>query len=229
MGNPAEKIDQTLLRPDSIFGDYTVAVRSCVQKSFKTICINPFFVPLVSNLLKNHPTCPTVITSVVSFPFGLDEIESKCDEARHVLEHGAKEIDLVANLSAIKSHDFKRFQDEIHAVREETQSYILKVILEVGVLQDDEIKWATDCLVRENVDFAKTSTGINCKLEPAKSAYYVKLLKDHLVGSGVLVKASGGIKTLKDFDLMISAGADRIGTSSGVEIVNEYYERGDKV
>lgn len=225
MINPSSIIDQTLLRPDSVFGDYTVLVRQTVQNSFKTICINPFFIPLVSNLLKNHPTCPTKICSVISFPFGLNDIHSKCEEVNYAIAHGAKELDLVANLSSIKTHDFKRFEDELKAIKEESQGYTLKVILECGLLTDDEIRWAADKLVLTHCEFAKTSTGINCKLDPEKTAYYVKLLKDHLNGSKVLVKASGGIKTLEHFNLMISAGADRIGTSSGVEIVKEFYEK----
>jgi deoxyribose-phosphate aldolase len=221
MDNIASIIDQTLLRPDSVFGDYTVLVRQAVKNSFATVCINPFFVPLVNNILKNHPQCPTKICSVISFPFGLNDIHSKCEEIDYVIAHGAKELDLVANLSAIKTHDFKRFEDELRAVKEESQGYVLKVILETGLLTDDEIRWAADCLVSTHCNFAKTSTGINCKLEPAKTASHVKLLKEHLLGTPVLVKASGGIKTLEHFNLMVEAGADRIGTSSGVEILEE--------
>jgi deoxyribose-phosphate aldolase len=221
MDDIANKIDHTLLKPDSVFGDYTVLTRQTVEYSFKTVCVNPFFVPLVNNLLKNHPECATSICSVISFPFGLNDIHSKCEEVNYVISHGAKEIDLVANLSSIRSHDFKRFEDELRAVREESQGYVFKVILETGLLTEAEIRLAADCLVKTRCNFAKTSTGINCRLEPEVTASHVRLLSAHLKDSGVLVKASGGIKTLADARLMLDAGASRIGTSNSVVIMQQ--------
>jgi len=214
-------IDHTLLDPSAPFGKYTELVRDAVKYEFFAVCINPFFVPLVHNLFKNHPECTTKICSVISFPFGLEDLRSKCEEANYVIAHGASELDLVANLSSIKSGDWKRFSDELHFVREEAQEQTLKIILEVGLLTDDEIKKACDISVENKFNFVKTSTGYLAKLLPEQTARYVKLMAECVKGSLTAVKASGGIKTLADLNLMTENGATRVGTSNSINIMQE--------
>ena len=223
MDNIASCIDHTLLDPSAPFGRYTELCREAIKYKFKSVCVNPFFVPLINKLLEVHPKIG--IASVISFPFGLENILSKCEEINNVIAHGATELDIVANLSSIKSGDFKRFEDEIRAIREVSEGHTLKVILEVGLLTDDEIKHSVDICCQHYVSFVKTSTGYLAKLTPQETARYVKLMVDCTKDSITKVKASGGIKTLDDLNLMIEAGATRIGTSSGVKIMEEFNAR----
>lgn len=217
----AGMIDHTLLKPSSTYGEYTILVRQAVEHQFKSVCINSFFVPLVSNLVNTHPYSNLSICSVVGFPFGLADIHTKSLETERAIAKGANEIDVVINISAVRSGDWKRVKDELIELREASEHHILKVILETGFLTEDEIKRCCALAVEANLDFVKSSTGINIKLEPAKTAEHVKLMKDCVNGSRVRVKASGGIKTLADCKLMIEAGASRIGTSNGVSIIKE--------
>jgi deoxyribose-phosphate aldolase len=213
--------DHTLLNASAPFGDYSSAVRDCKEYGFKGLCVNPFFVKLVSNLLKNDPFCKTNVVSVISFPLGLEDILSKCDEVDHALVHGATELDLVANLSSIKSGDYKRYEDELRAVREESQGHILKLILEVGLLSDSEIKKASEIAITLGYNFLKTSTGVNIKLPFEETLRYSKMLIDITNGTRCSVKASGGISTLDQCKQLIDIGVKRIGTSKSLSIMKE--------
>jgi deoxyribose-phosphate aldolase len=217
----AGMIDHTLLKPEAPYGDYTILVRQAVEYQFKTICVNSFFVPLVSSLANTHLYSNVSICSVVGFPFGLSDIHTKSLEVERAIAKGASEIDAVVNISAVRSGDWKRVKDELTELREASDKHIFKLILEVGLLSNDEIKRCCALAVETNLDFVKSSTGVNIKLEPAKTAEYVKLMRDCVNGSRVRVKASGGIKTLADCKLMIDAGASRLGTSNSVAIMQE--------
>jgi deoxyribose-phosphate aldolase len=221
MNTLAGMIDHTLLKPEAVYGEYTVLVRQAVEHQFKSVCVNSFFVPLVSSLVNTHPYSNLSICSVVGFPFGVSDIHTKSLEVERAIAKGASEIDAVVNISAVRSGDWKRVKDELTELREASEHHILKVILETGLLTDDEIKRCCALAVECNLDFVKSSTGVNIKLPPEKTAEHVKLMKDCVNGSRVRVKASGGIKTLKDCKMMIDAGASRIGTSNGVSIMNE--------
>lgn len=214
-------IDHTLLNPSSLFGEYSSAVRDCKEFKFKGLCVNPFFVKLVSSLLHSDPFCKTSVVSVISFPLGLEDIASKCDEIDHALVHGAEELDLVGNLSALKSKDLKRYEDELRAVREESQGHILKLILEVGLLSDLEIKQASEIAIRLGYNFLKTSTGVNIKLPFEETFRYSKMLVDITNGTRTDVKASGGISSLEQCKRLIDIGVKRIGTSKAKEIMQE--------
>lgn len=214
-------LDHTLLSAAAPFGDYSAAVRDCKEYKFFGLCVNPFFVKLVSNLLQNDPFCKTNVVSVISFPLGLEDILSKCEEVNHALVHGATELDLVANLSSIKSGDYKRYEDELRAVREESQGHILKLILEVGLLTDSEIKKASEIAIDLGYNFLKTSTGVNIKLPFEETLRYSKMLVDITNGSRCSVKASGGISTLDQCKQLIDIGVKRIGTSKSLDIMKE--------
>ncbi len=214
-------IDHTLLKPEAPLGSYTQLVREAVKYNFATVCVNSFHVPLVSNLLNVHPLTKTVPCSVIAFPFGVSDIHTKSLEIERAISKGAHELDVVINLSLVKTGDWKRLKEELAELREASDHHILKIILEVGLLTKDEIISSSQICLENNVDFLKTSTGINVKLEPAKTAEYVALLKNLTNGTRAQVKASGGIKTLADCELMIAAGASRIGTSNAVAIINE--------
>ena len=214
-------IDHTLLNASAPFGDYSAAVRDCKEFKFKGLCVNPFFVKLVSNLLHTDPFCKTSVVSVISFPLGLEDILSKCDEIDHAIVHGATELDLVANLSSIKSGDYKRYEDELQAVREESQGHILKLILEVGLLTDEEIKKASEIAIKLGYNFLKTSTGVNVRLPFEETFRYSKMLVEITNGTRTEVKASGGISSLDQCRKLIDIGVKRIGTSQAVKIMEE--------
>jgi deoxyribose-phosphate aldolase len=217
----AGMIDHTLIKPDSLYGDYTILVRQAVEFEFKSVCVNSVFIPLVSSLINAHPYSNVGVCSVVGFPFGLSDIHTKSLETERAIAKGASEIDFVINISAVRSGDWKRVKDEFAELREASEHHILKCILEVGLLSDEEIKRCCALAVETNLDFVKSSTGVNVKLEPAKTAEYVKLMRDCVNGSRVRVKASGGIHSLADCKLMIESGASRIGTSNAVKIMEE--------
>jgi deoxyribose-phosphate aldolase len=221
MNTLAGMIDHTLLKPESLYGEYTILVRQAIEYQFKSVCVNSFFVPLISGLINTHPYSNVNICSVIGFPHGLSDIHTKSLEIERALSKGANEIDAVINISAVKSHDWKRVKDELVELREASDKHIFKIILEVAALSDDEIKKCCELAVESNLDFVKTSTGFFKELKPIETARYVKLMKECVNGSRVRVKASGWIRTLADCQLVIEAGASRIGCSRSVDIMKE--------
>jgi deoxyribose-phosphate aldolase len=184
--------------------------------------VNSFHVPLVANLLNAKPLSDVKVCSVVGFPFGASDIHTKSIEIERAISKGAHEIDAVINISLVKTGDWKRVKDELVEIREASEHHILKLILEVGALTDDEIKHACDIAMETNLDFVKTSTGFFKELAPAETARCVRLMKDSVSGSRIKVKASGWIRTLADFTLVVEAGASRVGCSRSMDIVNEF-------
>jgi len=222
MNHISEFIDHTLLKPDSVYGDYTNLCREAIEYKFYSVCVNSFYVPLVSRFLRDIEHDHKVkVCSVVGFPLGLSSIISKLTETNDAISNGATEIDVVVNISALKSGDYKRVKDELRVLKDLTKENILKVILEVGLLTEEQIKIGCELCIETNVDFVKTSTGFNVKLPIEETAQHVKLIKEFLKGSNLKIKASGGIKTLSDVQLMLQSGADRIGTSNSVSIMKE--------
>lgn len=232
----AKIIDYTLVKPQEPLGSYTELCRNAIRYKINTVCVNSFHVPLVSNLLHSYihtdMNLDIKIASTIGFPFGTSSIESKVEEMKQAFNDGATEFDFVLNLSAAKTHDWLRIQHEFESLRKTIPTWLnyfhptLKVILEVGMLTDDEIKKASELAIETGMDFLKTSTGINVELAPIKTAEYVKMLKDFSKGSKIKVKASGYIKTLQDFNMMLEAGADRIGVSRAVQILDELLNNG---
>ena len=214
-------IDHTLLKPQLPLGSYTQLCREALENNFASVCVNSFHVPLVSNLLNAHPESKVKTCSVIAFPFGLSDIHTKSLEIERAISKGAHEVDVVINLSLVKTGEWKRLKEEMIEIREASDHHILKMILEVGLLTDEEIKHASMICLEHNVDFLKTSTGINVELAPAKTAEYVAMLKRFTDGTRAQVKASGFIRTLADCELMLAAGATRIGTSGAVKIMKE--------
>lgn len=214
-------IDSTLLRPEAPLGQYTQLVRDAIEFQAFSVCVNSFHIPLVSSLLNSHPLSKVRTCSTIAFPFGTEDLQTKVNEIDRAIAKGAVELDVVINLSLVKTAEWKRLNDELKAIREASDHYILKIILECGMLTDEEIKTTSKICLENQVNFLKTSTGFNCKLEPQKTAEYVALLKDLTNGTRCAVKASGGISDLKACRLMIEAGASRIGTSKAKEIMQE--------
>jgi deoxyribose-phosphate aldolase len=210
----AALIDHTLLRPDATRDDILQICEEAKQYKFASVCVNSFWVPTVAKELTGSgvKTC-----TVVGFPLGAMSTGAKVAETEIALRAGAQEIDMVQNIGALRSGDLKAVESDIAAVvaAAHAQGAIVKVILETALLDDDQKVAA--CLAAKNAgaDFVKTSTGFG----PGGATVHDVQLMRRAVGPGLGVKASGGIRTLEDLQKMVAAGANRIGASAGVRIV----------
>jgi len=212
--NIARMIDHTLLRPDATRADILTVCREAREFQFASVCTNSFWSPLVANELAGSQvkTC-----AVVGFPLGAASTEAKVAEAQSALHAGAREIDMVLNIGALKGGEDSTVESDIRAVVQvcHRAEALVKVILETALLTDDEKKRA--CLIAKaaEADFVKTSTGFG----PSGATVQDVALMRKTVGPEMGVKASGGIRTREDADKMIRAGATRIGASASVKIV----------
>ncbi len=212
----ANLIDHTLLRPTASVKEIEGICREAVQYKFHTVCVNPSYVNLAAELLKGSNV---KVCSVVGFPLGANTLLQKQRETEECFSNGAEEIDAVIALGSIKSDDWGYVEKELSALRLLTKDQgIFKVIMETGLLKEGELIRA--CTVAKNVgvDFVKTSTGF---LGEGATADKVAMMKK-TVGKQVGVKASGRIRSWPQMQLMLKAGAIRIGTSSGVTIMEEF-------
>jgi len=213
----AGMVDHTLLKPDATPAQVEQLCAEALTYRFCAICVNPVNVRQVHGLLTGSDvkTC-----SVIGFPLGATSTEQKVFEARSVIDAGAEEVDMVLNNGAFKSGDDKAVRDDIAAVAEACHAgnAILKVILETGLLSDDEKRRACALCIDAKADFVKTSTGFGFGgATPEDIALMSGAVKD----AGLGVKASGGVRDYATACAMIEAGATRIGTSSGLAIVAE--------
>lgn len=209
-------IDHTLLSPETTSNQMEDFCKEASYYNFASVCIPPVYVGLASKLLKDTDVA---VCSVVGFPFGYQDINTKTSEAKHLMEQGADELDVVVNLAALKSGNWDLLKDEIDRISTAIQlkDKIMKLIFETGRLTPEEIyKLCLICL-EFRIDFAKTSTGFN---GPGANVELIAFMKANLQGK-VKIKASGGIRSYSDAISMIQAGADRIGTSSALAIVKE--------
>lgn len=208
-------IDHTLLKPQAAEMQIRDLCAEAVEYKFKSVCINPTHIKLAAAILKDSAVR---VGTVCGFPLGASQTGIKVAEAESAENSGAQEIDMVANIGAIKDQNFNRVRDDIAAVRQAlVGSTVLKVILECGLLTDSEIRTAAMVAADCGVDFVKTSTGFFGGTTTAQ----VNLLYE-TVGNKVSIKAAGGIRDLRTLLAMIEAGASRIGTSSAVQIMKEY-------
>ena len=213
----AKLIDHTLLTPDATKDDIQRLCEEAKKYGFWSVCVNPNYVSLATNILgETHVR----VCSVVGFPLGANKPEVKAFEAERAINDGAHEIDMVLNVGALKSRDYELVKEDIREVVERAKTRkdtIVKVIIETGLLKEDEKVLACKLVKESGADFVKTSTGFNA---PGANVHDVSLLRS-AVGSNFGVKASGGIRTYCDATKLIEAGANRIGTSSGVAIMAE--------
>jgi deoxyribose-phosphate aldolase len=210
----AKKIDHTLLKPDATSEEIKKLCGEALRFKFASVCCNSSFVSLCRELLKDEIT----ICSVVGFPFGTSASEVKRYEAAYALSHGAKEIDMVLGIGMLKEKNFSYVFKDIGSVAAEAKKSgaLCKVILENCLLTDEEK--ITACLIcREaGADFVKTSTGFGKCGAVVRDVALMKFT----VGDKLKIKAAGGIRNREDAELMIAAGADRIGASASVKIIN---------
>ena len=213
MSSLASLIDHTNLSPDAVRDDIKLLCNEAIQYDFASVCVNPVYVSYAKSILKdkNPKVC-----SVVGFPLGADTQEMKYAEARFLIFHGADEIDMVMNIAFLKERKVENIKHEIKKVVEAADGNCVKVIIEASLLGKDE-KILAGSLIKEcGANFVKTSTGFS---SGGATIEDVRLIKK-VVGDRVGVKASGGIKTKKEALAFIEVGANRIGTSRGVEIVS---------
>jgi len=212
----ARLIDHTLLKPEATADQVTQLCREALKFGFANVCVQPYYVPMVGSLLQSSTV---KVCTVIGFPSGATLSECKRFEASEVLRRGARELDMVINIGALKSGDHAAVQADIQAVAEVTHQggAILKVIIETALLTREEKIKACELAVAAGAEFVKTSTGF---AGGGATAADVTLMRQ-AVGNRAKVKASGGIRNAADFQAMVSAGADRVGASASVAIVRE--------
>ncbi len=213
MNNLSNLIDHTNLKQDTTKSEIIELCEQAINFGFASVCINPVHVPLASSILKDEiqKTC-----TVIGFPLGADSIEMKFAEARFLVHQGAEELDMVMNVGAFKDREIELIHEEIGRVVDASDGRCVKVIIETCLLTKEEKILASNIVKNSDAEFIKTCTGFS---NGGATIDDVKLIRK-TVGLDMGVKASGGIKTLDDLQAMVSAGADRIGTSNGIEIVS---------
>lgn len=205
-------IDHTNLKPTATIEDITKLCEEAKKYHFASVCVHPYYVRLASELLKNSNV---EVGTVIGFPLGANTMEVKSFEAINAIENGATEIDMVINLSALKNKDYDYVKEEIEEIRDAIDGHTLKVIIETCYLEEAEIIKMTEICNDTFVNFIKTSTGFGSR---GASIEDVKIMKEHK--NDILeIKASGGIRDINQAEAMIREGATRLGTSSGVSLM----------
>ena len=212
----ASMIDHTLLKPDATRIDVEALCREAAEYRFASVCVNPTWVATCAQLLKGTTV---VVCSVVGFPLGAATPDTKHYETRRAIFDGAREIDMVINVGALKSGDLQVVERDLQAVTGPCRQCgaLSKVIIEAALLTDDEKVTACTLAKAAGADYVKTSTGFG----PGGATAADVALMRRVVGPEMGVKAAGGVRDLQAARAMIEAGADRIGASVGVKIVQE--------
>jgi deoxyribose-phosphate aldolase len=215
MLNIASYIDHTALKADTSLSTVETLCQEAIEHQFASVCVNSHFTSTVVNLLKDSPVKACIVTG---FPLGANLPEVKLFETQKVLDLGAQEVDTVMNVAAAIAGQWDIIYNEIGPIAESCKKSgaVLKVILETCLLNRSQIVKACEVIVAAGADFVKTSTGFS---HAGASLETVTLMKQ-TIGNSAMVKASGGIKTNDDALKMIEAGADRIGSSSGVKLLS---------
>lgn len=206
-------IDHTNLKQDAINEEIVKLCDEAIANDFASVCVNPSFVSLAYEKLKDTDVD---VCTVIGFPLGQNTTAVKAFETKDAINNGASEIDMVINVSKLKDKDYDYVYEDIKAVVTAANGVLVKVIIETCLLTDEEKVKVCEIAVKAGADFVKTSTGFSTGGATKED---VKLMKD-TVGDKAQVKASGGVRTPEDFNAMIENGATRIGTSSGVNLIN---------
>lgn len=214
MSDIAKMIDHTLLRPDALSGDIERLCKEAIRFGFHSVCINPFWVPLAEDILSGTDVN---VTAVIGFPLGATFTRVKVFEAMDAVLHGCQELDVVMNLGLAKSGRWAAVEKDLSDVIAGTGGSIHKVIIETCYLDRDEKMKASELVRDVGAKFIKTSTGFGTAGATVEDITLIKAVVKESCG----IKASGGIRTLSQVRDFIVAGATRIGTSSGVAIMEE--------
>lgn len=211
----AQYIDHTILKQTTVDRDIEKLCQEALSYKFAAVCVPPHYVKMSRELLKNSEI---KVATVIGFPFGYNDVDAKIIEIKNAIKNGADELDIVLNISYIKTDRWEELKNEIKTLNDavKKENKVSKIIIESGILSDKEIILTCQICAENNVDFVKTSTGY---AESGASIRDVKLMRENLPAH-IKIKASGGIRNLTSTQDMINAGADRIGSSSGVAIIN---------
>ncbi|MGE4320308.1 MAG: deoxyribose-phosphate aldolase [Acholeplasmataceae bacterium] len=213
-------IDHTKLGANVSKAQIDQLIEEAIKYDFKSVCVNPIWVKHANHKLKKT----TVLTcTVIGFPHGTHQPNVKRYEAEQAVLDGAEELDMVINVEALKAKDYHTIHEEIKGVVEAADGLVVKVILETCYLTDEEIVKACEIAVHEGANFVKTSTGFGTN---GATVEHVRLMKE-TVKDNAEVKASGGVRTYEQAMVMIEAGATRIGTSNGVQIMEREGKNND--
>ena len=214
--NIAAYIDHTVLKPTTTQADIVKLCTEALENNFAAVCVPPLFVKMAKQMVTNTTV---KVATVIGFPFGYSAIEAKVAEIILAIIDGADELDVVINISAIKNNDWQFLANEINTLMPiiRKQQKVIKIIIESGILTNAEIIKCCDLYGAAGVDFLKTSTGY---AEVGATLEAVVLIRKHLTNS-IKIKASGGIKSYTFAKQLIDAGADRLGCSSSLQIVQE--------
>lgn len=212
----SEFIDHTVLGSSASKQMIEKCCEEAIMFEFKTVCVPPYYVSFAKKCLQGSKV---LVCTVIGFPMGYACTASKLAEIKQALIDGADELDIVQNIAAVKNSDWDFIKREIALCLQPIRlaEKIVKVILESGSLTDEEIKKCCEIYAKRKVDFVKTSTGF---VEKGASLEAVRLMRANLPME-IQIKASGGIRNLSDFKAYLEAGATRIGTSSGLKILEE--------
>lgn len=206
-------IDHTALKADTKKATITKLCEEAKQYDFASVCVNPTWVAYCADYLKETDV---KVCTVIGFPLGANTSEVKAFEAKNAIEHGADEVDMVINIGALKDGNVELVYNDIKAVVDASGDHCVKVIIETCLLTDDEKKTVCELSVKAGATFVKTSTGFSTGGATPED---VALMKK-TVGDACQVKASGGVRNYNDMMAVIHAGATRIGTSAGVQLMN---------
>ncbi|MBK9255807.1 MAG: deoxyribose-phosphate aldolase [Saprospiraceae bacterium] len=209
-----QRIDHTLLRANATNTEIQQLCEEAVKFGFATVCIPPYYIGKAKKWLQKSKVG---ICTVIGFPLGYQHIAVKVEECKKAIEEGADELDVVVNIAAVKNGDWDTISSEVDhlATMTRMRDKVIKLIFETAYLNEDEIRQLCELCIRNEVDYAKTSTGFANEGAKVETIRFMS----EILGDKVKIKASGGIKTKEHAEQMIEAGADRIGTSSGVSIV----------
>ena len=216
MENLNKHIEHTLLKQDATKEDFEKLFKEAKEHNFLGVCINPAYIKMAKQELRDSGI---KVVTVIGFPLGANKTEVKAFETSCAVADGADEVDMVINVTALKNKDYDYVREDIKAVKIAAKDAPLKVILETDLLTKEEIKKACEICIEAKADFVKTSTGFVKNGVGAKEED-VKLMYETVSPYGLKVKASGGIRDKEAAIRMLEAGAERLGTSSGVKIVS---------
>ena len=213
--NIASIIDHTVLKPTTVLSDVEKVCEEALLYQFASVCIPPYYVPAASDLLMKSEV---KVCTVIGFPFGYAATAAKEAEMKQAIQEGADELDMVLNLAALKNRDHRFIEGELERLSSITHqaNKILKLILETGILTEEEIELCCGILKNYPVQFAKTSTGYAEKGATVAAVQRMRALLPSSIG----IKASGGIKSWSFAQELVAAGANRLGCSASVAIVN---------
>ena len=205
-------IDHTVLKADTPQATVQKVIDEAIQYDFMSVCLNPTWVSFAAEKLA---ATDVKVCTVIGFPLGANTSAVKAFEAAEAVKNGADEVDMVINIGAAKDGDWDLVESDIQAVVDASGDVLTKVIIETSLLTDEEKVKACQAAVRAGADFVKTSTGFST----AGATVADIALMRQTVGPDLGVKASGGVRSMADAEAMIAAGATRLGTSNGVEIM----------